>query len=146
MADTVEILLAPRPEFVGAVRHVLGALGRLAEFDADSVEDLKLAVSEAVTNAITREAAAESGAEVRVVATRDPGTVRIEVTDAGAAFDPEAAEAAEDPGSSQAFSFEAGLSLPVVRGLVEDLELVPGEDGRGLTVRFTVSTGGGEGG
>lgn len=146
MPDTVEITLSPRPEFVGAVRHVLGALGRLAEFDAGSVEDLKLAVSEAVTNAITR-GAQDADAEVRVVATREPGAVTIEVADVGPPFDPEAAEAAdaaEDSVASQEFSFEAGLSLPVVRGLVEDLELVSGEDDTGLVVRFTVTAERGE--
>ncbi|MEX2458182.1 MAG: ATP-binding protein [Actinomycetota bacterium] len=137
MPDTVQIALSPRPEFVGAVRHVLGALGRLAEFDAGSVEDLKLAVSEAVTNAITR-GAQDATADVRLVATREPGAVTIEVVDAGPVFDPQAAAAAQDSVTSQEFSFEAGLSLPVVRGLVEDLELVPGED-EGLTVRFTVT-------
>jgi serine/threonine-protein kinase RsbW len=137
MPDTVEITLSPRPEFVGAIRHVLGALGRLAEFDAGSVEDLKLAVSEAVTNAITR-GAQDPAAEVRLVATRGAGAVTIEVQDAGPAFDPQAADAALDSVTSQEFSFEAGLSLPVVRGLVEDLELVAGDD-TGLTVRFTVT-------
>ena len=141
MADTVELSLSPRPEFVGAIRHVFGALGRLAEFPADSVEDLRLAVSEAVTNAITRSAA--GGQDVRVVARRDPGVVSVDVSDSGPEFahvDTETGLDQTDPNAS----FEAGLSLPVVRGLVGDLELLPGDTG-GMRVRFTVRAEGGPG-
>lgn len=139
MADTVELSLSARPEFVGAIRHVFGALGRLAELPADSVEDLRLAVSEAVTNAITR--SADAG-DVRVLARRDPGIVNVEIVDSGPEFaiDRETGLDETDPHAS----FEAGLSLPVVRGLVDELELVPG-DGGGMRVRFTVRAEGGPG-
>jgi serine/threonine-protein kinase RsbW len=137
MADTVQIALSPRAEFVGAIRQVLSALGRLVEIPADSVEDLKLAISEAVTNAVTREIAEGSDEEVRIVVSSDERGVTVEVTDAGAAFD--VREVAEDGASpsSDEFSFETGLSLPIVRGLVEDLEMLPAGE-RGLTVRFTI--------
>ena len=62
----------------------------------------------------------------------------VEVTDAGPEFDPAAAGGGRGrPISSQEFSFETGLSLPVVRGLVEDLEIAPPGRG-GMTVRFTI--------
>ena len=138
MAETVEISLSARPEFVGAVRHVFGALARMAEFSADSVEDLKLAISESVTNALTRQSGHEGA--VRVVATRDEAGLSVEVRDTGPPVDEArlASEAAnEAEASSQEFSFETGLSLPVMRGLVEDLDFDAGADG-GLTVRFSI--------
>ncbi len=63
--ETVQISVPARPEFVGVVRHALGALARMRDLPDTSVDDLKLAVSEAVTNAISRHGAAggsESGA------------------------------------------------------------------------------------
>jgi serine/threonine-protein kinase RsbW len=137
MAETVEIRLSPRAEFVGAVRQVLSALGRLAEMSADSVEDLKLAISEAVTNAVTREAAEGSDEEIRIVVSSDEAGVTVEVTDAGGEFDD--GSPAEDQASisSEEFSFETGLSLPIVRGLTEHLEMRPAGS-RGMTVRFTI--------
>jgi serine/threonine-protein kinase RsbW len=137
MAETVEIRLPPRPEYVGAVRLVFGAFGRIAELSGDSVEDLKLAVSEAVTNALTREVLAGRDDEVRIVATRVEDGVILEVTDAGPGVPDPGFGSDADEASSEEFSFETGLSLPVVRGLVEDLEIETGAES-GLTVRFRV--------
>jgi serine/threonine-protein kinase RsbW len=137
MADTVEITLSPRAEFVGAIRQVLSALGRLVEIPADSVEDLKLAISEALTNAVTREVAEGTDEEVRIVVSSDEGGVTVEVTDAGPAFEENAVADDGSSPSSEEFSFETGLSLPIVRGLVEDLEMRPAGE-RGMTVRFTI--------
>lgn len=136
MAETIEIALSARPEFVGAVRHVFHALGVLSELPPEALEDLKLAVSEAVTNALTRQTGREG--DVRVVATRDDAGVTVEVTDTGPAVNPSALEE-PDPLSpdSQEFSFETGLSVPLIRGLVEDIDFEAGDEG-GLTVRFSV--------
>ncbi|MCA1727038.1 MAG: ATP-binding protein [Actinobacteria bacterium] len=136
MAENVEITLSSRPEFVGAVRHVFHALGVLSELPPGALEDLKLAVSEAVTNAIGRQG--ETAGEVRITASREGDGVSVEVADSGPAMNPSLLED-PDPAepSSQEFSFESGLSLPLIRGLVEDLDFdAPGEGG--LTVRFSV--------
>lgn len=137
MADTLEISLSPRAEFVGAIRQVLSALGRLIDIPADSVEDLKLAISEAVTHAVAREAAAGTDDPVRIVVSGDEDGVTVEVTDAGGAFDPDAMGDERSPAASEELSFETGLSLPIVRGLVEDLEMRRAGD-HGMTVRFTI--------
>jgi serine/threonine-protein kinase RsbW len=137
MAETVEITLSARPEFVAAVRHVFGALARLTEFSAESVEDLKLAISESVTNALTRQSGHEGA--VRIVAEREADGLSIQVIDSGPPIDSARLEGdwSQDESSSQEFSFETGLSLPVMRGLVDDLDFDAGADG-GLTVRFRV--------
>ncbi|HYU58828.1 MAG TPA: hypothetical protein VEO00_12375, partial [Actinomycetota bacterium] len=63
-----------------------------------------------------------------------------EVTDSGAPFDPDTYEGEPAAVDGEEFSFERGLSLPVVRGLVEDLEIVARAEG-GMRVRFTLRAG-----
>jgi serine/threonine-protein kinase RsbW len=133
----VEIHVAPRPEHVSAVRHVLGAMARMREFPPEAVEDLKLAVSEAVTNAFTRQGAAGTEEPVEVRAFERDDGIAVEVMDSGPGFDPERYSGEPDEPSSEEFSFEHGLSLPVVRGLVEDLQIAVRPEG-GMVVRFTV--------
>ena len=49
----VSIEIPPAAEFVGLVRHVIGATARLGGLSPDSVENAKLVASEACTNAVT---------------------------------------------------------------------------------------------
>ncbi len=131
----VELEFSPRPPFVLAVRHVVAALARMQGFPPGSVEDVRLAVSEAVTNAITRQSAVGSDEPVRLTAEPQGQVLAVEVTDRGAPFDP-GTQGQLEP-SSDEFSFEHGLSLEVVQGIADRLELLSAED-TGMVVRFTV--------
>ncbi|MBS3909131.1 MAG: ATP-binding protein [Actinobacteria bacterium] len=46
------ITIPAKPEYVSVVRLVVAAFADLLDYDGDAVEDIKLAVSEACTNAI----------------------------------------------------------------------------------------------
>jgi serine/threonine-protein kinase RsbW len=131
----LELLFPPRPEYVRMARHTVAALARLHDLPDEVVEDVKLAVSEACTNAVTVNAA--DGRAVRVVATvADDGLV-IEVFDSGPGIDPSLIE--RDPElDSEEFTFERGLSLPLIRGLVDELQILPNED-RGTIVRMRLA-------
>jgi serine/threonine-protein kinase RsbW len=48
----VSITIPAKPEYVGMVRLVMAALASLLNFDQESVEDIKTAISEGCTNAI----------------------------------------------------------------------------------------------
>jgi serine/threonine-protein kinase RsbW len=140
MAETVELSLSSRPEFVGAVRHVFHALGMLAELSPENLEDLKLAVSEAVTNALTRQSGHDG--DVKVIATREKDSLTVEVRDSGPPTDPAQLEESDPlgPDTSREFSFETGLSLPLIRGLVDEIDFEALPEG-GLTVRFRIKGG-----
>jgi serine/threonine-protein kinase RsbW len=117
-------------------RHTVAALARLYEFDDDSVENLKLAVSEACTNAVSVNA--EGGSEpVRVLAGVADGWLTIEILDAGPGVSPSLLDQ-EPQFDSDEFTFEKGLSLPLIRGLVDDLEVLPREP-RGAVVRMRLA-------
>ena len=131
----LELLFPPRPEYVRMARHTVAALARLHDLPDDVVEDVKLAVSEACTNAVTVNAADDQ--PVRVVATVTGDGLLIEVFDAGPGMDPSLID--RDPElDSEEFTFERGLSLPMIRGLVDELQIVPNED-HGTVVRMRLA-------
>lgn len=81
----IEVDLQPGPDAAARARAALGVLdGRIA---ADTLDDVRLLVSELVTNSV-RHSGASRGASVRMtVASRGP-SVRVEVIDAGRGFEP----------------------------------------------------------
>ena len=81
----VEVELEPGPQAAAHARAALGVLdGRV---DAGTVDDIRLLVSELVTNSV-RHSAAARGASVRLAVATRGRSVRVEVVDAGRGFDP----------------------------------------------------------
>ena len=118
-------------------RHTVAALGRLHDLPDEVVEDLRLAVSEACTNAVSLNAADGGEEPVRVTAAVSGGALLVEVFDAGPGMDASLLE--RDPElDSEEFTFERGLSLPLIRGLVEELSIEPREP-RGSVVRMRLA-------
>ena len=132
----LELTFPPKPEFVSTARHTVAALARLHDIPDEVVEDIKLAVSEACTNAVAANTRVGEGDPVRVVAMVEDDAIVIEVFDVGG-IDPGLLD--RDPEfDSNEFSFEHGLSLPLLRGLVDQLDIVPRE-GRGAILRMRLA-------
>jgi serine/threonine-protein kinase RsbW len=132
----VELQFPPLPEYVGLARQVFAALVRLSDLAPHIVDDVKLAVSEACTNAATVTAKAGSEDPVVVRGALAERRIHVSVMDRGAYRD-----LSGESGSSTDsldFSFERGLSLPLLRGLVDDLDIRP-RDGGGNVLVMTLS-------
>jgi serine/threonine-protein kinase RsbW len=123
----LELAFPPRPEFVSTARHTVAALARLHELSDEVVEDIKLAVSEACTSAVVASSREGSSVPVRVAAFVDGSTMVIEVQDAGqvGTSGNGDAEFQTDEGP-----FQPALSMPVLQGLVDHVEIVHKDDGR----------------
>ncbi len=52
MTDTFKFSVPGKPEYVGTVRMAISCLANNVGFDVEAIEDIKVAVSEACTNAI----------------------------------------------------------------------------------------------
>jgi serine/threonine-protein kinase RsbW len=126
----LELAFPPRPEYVSTARHTVAALARLHELPDDVVEDIKLAVSEACTSAVVASSRKGFGHPVRVAAFVDGSAMVIEVQDAGEI----GSGAGEGDGDAEIETdegpFQPGLSMPVLQGLVDQVEIVRKEDGR----------------
>ena len=132
----IEIEIPPRPEFVGVVRHVMGAVARLGQNSPEFVENAKLAGSEAVTNAVSLSGQARSDDPVEIRAMLEEDRLQIEVADRGEAAKGITVDLTS-PSDTPVSGFESGLSLPLLEGLVDELD-IDVRDGGGNVVRMTL--------
>ena len=125
----VEIEIPPRSAYVGVVRLALASLGRSAGLDEEALDDLKIAVSEACTNAVLGHEEAGSDAPV-LVAWEDEGGLVVEVTDRS--------EPSDGPNltDSQGFSTRQVMSMALLESMVERVDVEPAAAG-GTTTRLT---------
>lgn len=128
------------PEFIAIVRLVVASVASdrraLAE---ERIDDLKLAVSEACTNAIKANRSVNPKAPVHVEVWEAPDRMEVTVEDSGPGFDPDQVEyppAVTDP---QRLHFERGLGIPLMRMLVDSAEFT-GTD-TGTSVQMTLFGG-----
>lgn len=128
LVEPVSLKIPSRPEYVLLARLVVAQIGQIAELGQGEIYDLKLAVTEAVTNAI-RHANVES-LEVEYLAR--PKSVEITVRDDGGGFN--AGDLTTSPDS------EGGFGLAVIGGLVDEVALdSTGEGGTKLKMVYRSS-------
>jgi len=128
--------IAADPEQVRTARLFAGATARHFGLDEEVVEDLKVAISEAVTNAIRSHAAAGVDAPIRVTATAGVSSIRFDVIDRGASMvlSTPAGEADYTPPMGIG---ESTLSMVVISALFPSVEIAQGSDG-GATVSIVI--------
>ena len=132
----VEVEIPPRPEYVGVVRHLMGAVARLGQHSPEFAENAKLAGSEACTNAVELTGRAGVDERVEVTATLREDGLEIAVSDRGqSARESSPVEAGST--DTPATGFESGLSLPLLEGLVDELS-IDAREGGGNVVRMTL--------
>ena len=137
--DAVEISIPPRTEYVAMVRNfVAETVARQAGVDARRLEDLRIAVSEAVTNAIAAHAARRTVAPIRICCVPSPGRVEIGVYDRGGGFDPARVPDPPEPTDPRRLETEKGMGLWLMRIMSDDHSIATSR--RGTEVRLVVHT------
>jgi serine/threonine-protein kinase RsbW len=129
----VEIVIPPRSPYVGVVRLVLSALARDTGLDDSSVEDLKIAVSEACANAVL--ASEEAGSDDPVTITWDKGDGELAVL---------VEDHADNPPDDSALGFDSWgfssrlvMSMSLLQSLVDECEIT-NMAGGGTSTRLVV--------
>ena len=112
----VEITIPPRSVYVGVVRLAVASLARQAGFDEDKVDDLRIAVSEACTNAVL--AHEEAGTSDLVLVRWADESDRLVIDVEGTVALPPGEE--ED---SHGFSSRSVLSQALLESLVDETQL-----------------------
>src|ERR671917_1475038 len=107
--EPIVLELPSSSEYVLLARLVVSCVGQLAEFEPEDVYDLKLAVTEAVTNVIRHAAVESFQVEYRVL----PRAVEITVVDRGGGFDVEKLTGKPDE--------HGGFGLAVIQSLVDEM-------------------------
>jgi serine/threonine-protein kinase RsbW len=113
------------------IREFVTNVGVQAGLGEDDVAKLELAVDEACTNVIEHAHGGDITKDVVVRATFDEKTLRIEVVDSGAGFDP-ACIPEDGVERLVAQRRSGGLGLRVMRSLMDEVsyEIVPGNTNR----------------
>jgi len=137
--ERLELAIPPYPGSIAMARIFGASVTRHFGCGEDSVEDVKIALSEACTNSV--KAHQDNGVEepIRIIGTAEENELVFEVVDAGPGIDPERHLSASD-NTPPAGLFEGSLGLTVIRSLFPDAEIGPNDD-VGTTVRFAVKRG-----
>ena len=114
--DTVELRMAPHPENLALARLALTGIGAVAGASDAAVSELKLAVTEACTNAILHGYGRSTEGELVVRYRVDTAAIEVEVEDDGNGFDPDD-PAAGSNGDGQ------GMGLMIIRAITNDVQI-----------------------
>jgi serine/threonine-protein kinase RsbW len=128
---TVHLRIPAKAEYITLCRLALTGLGRLRPIADETMADLKLALTEAVSNSVRHAYGPEGDGSVDVVYELHPDRLGIRVVDDGEGFDPEEPAPAEGEELS-----EGGLGIAIIKTIADEFEIQsrPGE--RGSTLRF----------
>ena len=137
----IELTVPPHPEFLQLVRAVVGAAavsggGTESPLEPGRVADLRLVVSEAVTNAIEAQSAIGAPDRVLIRCRVGDDKVLVEVVDHGPGFDPDAVPDLPDVETPERLRHESGLGVALMHRLADKAEVESGPDG--TTVRLTI--------
>lgn len=138
--SAVELGIPARADFVALARLVVSSLASTRRDLADDrIDDLKVAVSEACTNAIEAHHSADRGDNVLVRCTEFADRLEVQVQDRGRGFDPDALPPHPPVTDPDRLNFERGLGLPLIHTLVD--EVVIQSSAEGTSVRMTMKCG-----
>ncbi|HEV2069990.1 MAG TPA: ATP-binding protein [Acidimicrobiales bacterium] len=128
--ELVRLEIPALPAFVGVARTVVAAIATsIPGIDDDRLEDLRIAVSEACTNAV--EAHQAVGRDQRVVlrCLLEQEVLQVSVEDSGNGFDPAAVPPRPLVGDLGQLNSERGWGLQLIRALVDDVTFEPTNEG-----------------
>jgi anti-sigma regulatory factor (Ser/Thr protein kinase) len=131
---TVELLFSALPEHVRTARLVAAAVARRAGVDEAVLDEVRLAVGEACTRAVSLHQSYSVSAPVKVVLIEDEKKFSIEVGDEAphttASGPVPGARRGEEPAEGEPSAEEEDeMGLAVISGLVDDVEVTSGESG-----------------
>lgn len=121
--DVIEVKLPPKREYVGVVRLTLSGIANRMGFSYEAIEDIKIAVSEAITNAVQHAYKGDKKGVITVCFHIFENRLEIIVSDEGDSFNVEEVEKNLQPHlkSTSATISEGGLGLYLIETLMDDL-------------------------
>jgi serine/threonine-protein kinase RsbW len=127
---TVRLRVPARPEYIALARLALSGLAELSTLSEEDVADLKLALTEAVSNSV-RHAYPGGDGFVSIAYELSAAALQIEVVDDGAGFDP----VMPAPLQGEELT-EGGLGIAIIQTIADELEIASRHGERGSRLRF----------
>lgn len=127
----VRLRIPAKPEYIALGRLALTGLAQARGLDSDTIGDLKLALTEAVSNSVRHayDSPGEGQVEIRYELRSD--RITVEVVDDGDGFDPDEAPSFDGDELS-----EGGLGIAIIRTIADDVEIESRPGVRGSRLRF----------
>lgn len=125
--ETIKMEVTANPEYVSIIRLTVSGLANKVGFSLDDIEDIKVAVSEACTNAIKH----SLDDKFLVQFTMLDNGLSIEVQDKGTGYD---VNSLQEP--DLANPKEGGLGLFIIKTLMDEVNTISNTD-EGTTIKMT---------
>ncbi len=126
----VHLRVPARPEYVALARLALSGLADIVELPPELLADLKLALTEAVSNSV-RHAYPDGSGFVSIAYELSHDALAVEVVDDGTGFDPERPTLLEGEELT-----EGGLGIAIIRTIADEFEPHSQPAVRGSRLRF----------
>ena len=130
-ARSVSLRIPAKAEYITLCRLALTGLGQVRPIGDDTMADLKLALTEAVSNSVRHAYGASGGGHVEVTYELGHDRIGIEVVDDGEGFDPDEAPSFEGDDLS-----EGGLGIAIIRSIADEFEIDSAPGRRGSRLHF----------
>jgi serine/threonine-protein kinase RsbW len=127
---TVRLRVPARAEYIALARLALSGLADIVALSDEVLADLKLALTEAVSNSV-RHAYAGGAGFVSIAYELRGDALAVEVVDDGKGFDPASPPALEGEELT-----EGGLGIAIIRTIADEFELYSEPGVRGSRLRF----------
>ena len=127
---SVRLSVPARAEYIALARLALSGLADIVALPAELVADLKLALTEAVSNSV-RHAYADGAGFVSIAYELSGDALAVEVVDDGKGFDPDRPPPLEGEELT-----EGGLGIAIIRTIADEFELHSQPGVRGSRLRF----------
>jgi serine/threonine-protein kinase RsbW len=127
----VRLRIPAKPEYIALGRLALTGLAQARAVDSDTSADLKLALTEAVSNSVRHAYGTPGEGQVEIRYELRSDRISVEVVDDGAGFDPEEAPSFDGDELS-----EGGLGIAIIRTIADEVEIESRPGVRGSRLRF----------
>jgi serine/threonine-protein kinase RsbW len=127
---SVRLRVPARAEYIALARLALTGLANIVALPEEALADLKLALTEAVSNSVRHAYAGGSGF-VSIAYELSHDALAVEVVDDGTGFDPERPPLLEGEELT-----EGGLGIAIIRTIADEFELHSQPGVRGSRLRF----------
>lgn len=121
---SLDLLSCPRT--IDAVDAIVGDAAASAGLDADSTQDVQIAVREAVTNAIVHGNGRDQSRRVQLQVAVSPAGLEVRVQDQGRGFDP---SEVPDPLAPENLCKSSGRGILFMRSLMDEVRFQRAADG-----------------
>jgi serine/threonine-protein kinase RsbW len=132
--NKVSITIPSSSEYVGVVRLAVSGIATRMNFTVEEIEDIKIAISEACTNAVQHAYPTTPG-HINITSCIEDDKLTIEVSDKGVGFDTNILGSKEQREKSEK-KLGLGLGLTFIKNLMDEAD-VQSQVGKGTTIRMT---------